>query len=377
MIEKLSIQNFQAHNKTTISFDPAITCIIGPSDSGKSAIIRALRWVCTNQPGGTSFIKHGEKGCSVKLIIGGKTITRKRSANDNINEYALGKEEYKAFGRGIPDPILKAVNMNSICWQGQHDSPYWFGLTAGEVSRQLNSIVDLGIIDNTLSAIAKVVNKSSTAFEIAQENSKTAESNFKDLEWVPEFSKDTEKLVIKGRAASKKLALASSIKLLYSNIKQHNYEYVIASEKTTSLKSIINLGSFALRISKQRNSIKSTIKTAKESKILAEKEIPNMFPVQSAITKYHKLTRETKLLHDLITEARQLHKTEKEEIPDTSIMQKAIKNHKEAQTKIKLLQSLMTDIKTREEELVKHRNILKEIKERIPNICPTCKQPLK
>lgn len=57
---KLRIQNFQAHKDTTIEFD-CITTIVGPSDIGKSAVLRALKWVAKNEPKGTSFVRDGDK----------------------------------------------------------------------------------------------------------------------------------------------------------------------------------------------------------------------------------------------------------------------------------------------------------------------------
>lgn len=57
---KLRIQNFQAHKDTTIEFD-RITTIVGPSDIGKSAVLRALKWVAKNEPNGTSFVRDGDK----------------------------------------------------------------------------------------------------------------------------------------------------------------------------------------------------------------------------------------------------------------------------------------------------------------------------
>lgn len=57
---KLRIQNFQAHKDTTIEFD-RIATIVGPSDIGKSAVLRALKWVAKNEPKGISFVRDGDK----------------------------------------------------------------------------------------------------------------------------------------------------------------------------------------------------------------------------------------------------------------------------------------------------------------------------
>jgi exonuclease SbcC len=69
MIDSLSIQNFQSHEKTELEFDEGINIIIGQSDSGKSAILRALNWVVNNKPNGEAFKSNWGGDTKVKIII--------------------------------------------------------------------------------------------------------------------------------------------------------------------------------------------------------------------------------------------------------------------------------------------------------------------
>jgi len=161
LIETITLKNFQTHSKLRVEFDENVTTIIGPSDHGKSAILRAIRWVCLNQPAGNAFLKHGEKNVSVDLIIDGAKLTRAFEGGENVYKLAeiisKGKwkrtKQYKAFGREVPKPIAGFLKSSSLNFQGQHDAPFWFSETAGEVSRQLNQIVNLDLIDKTLSAL--------------------------------------------------------------------------------------------------------------------------------------------------------------------------------------------------------------------------------
>ena len=52
-ILKVEIKDFQSHKNTNIEFSEGFNCIIGRSDSGKSAILRALRLVICNDLRGT------------------------------------------------------------------------------------------------------------------------------------------------------------------------------------------------------------------------------------------------------------------------------------------------------------------------------------
>lgn len=55
-IKSIEIENFQSHKYSKLDFSERLNVIVGPSDNGKSAIIRALKWVLFNEPKGTDFI---------------------------------------------------------------------------------------------------------------------------------------------------------------------------------------------------------------------------------------------------------------------------------------------------------------------------------
>ena len=75
-IKSLELKNFQSHKNLKIDFSPNVTSIIGPSDVGKSAIIRALRWIVFNRPAGDAFIQHGTKQAEVIIQVEKDTIIR-------------------------------------------------------------------------------------------------------------------------------------------------------------------------------------------------------------------------------------------------------------------------------------------------------------
>ena len=89
MIERLEIKNFQAHETLRVVFDEHVTTIVGPSDAGKSAIIRALWWLVFDRPLGTAFIKDGEETCSARLWADGKRLAKRKGE----------KGEYRLEGR--------------------------------------------------------------------------------------------------------------------------------------------------------------------------------------------------------------------------------------------------------------------------------------
>jgi exonuclease SbcC len=57
MIDHVAIKNFQSHKNTNIDFQRnGVNVIVGTSDQGKSAILRAILWAVNNRPMGTDDI---------------------------------------------------------------------------------------------------------------------------------------------------------------------------------------------------------------------------------------------------------------------------------------------------------------------------------
>jgi DNA repair protein SbcC/Rad50 len=203
MIESITIRNFQRHKKLKLDLDPHVTTIVGKNDSGKSAIIRALKWVAFNKPAGTTFIHYGEKRASVLVRVDGRSAKRVRSKGKNI--YQLDGEILKAFGNDVPPDVRELLNLDDANFQNQHDSPFWFSLSAGEVSRQLNRIVDLTIIDSTLShlsselRLAKAEEVVSEKREVVLRKKRKDSANSiemdKDLQHVEQLAKSHQKTV--------------------------------------------------------------------------------------------------------------------------------------------------------------------------------------
>ena len=99
-IMRLNLSNFQAHESLDLLLDPGVTTIVGPSDVGKSAIMRALKWVACNNPAGTEFIRWGSKRAVVSIETDDGSVVRTRSAS--VNKYELNGREFVAFGKAVP-----------------------------------------------------------------------------------------------------------------------------------------------------------------------------------------------------------------------------------------------------------------------------------
>lgn len=301
MLEAIRILNFQKHERLEIEFDERVTSIVGPSDAGKSSILRAIRWACTNQPQGGAFIRHGEKEAVVKLKIDGEIVTRRKGTE---NVYKLGKAEYKAFRGGIPDPIERHLNVSEINFQGQHDPPFWLSCSPGEASRSLNQIVDLDVIDSSLSNVVSELQRARLKVSISSERLKQAEDSKERLDWVVEADEawtEIERLRKEIDEARRKeiplLTLKSYILILSKDMEQ-------TVEMNEALGKVIDLGKAVVEGQDRIDRMRSDLSLAREAKASIDEEVPDMSELTSLFDDYRESCLRKASLSDRISDVR-------------------------------------------------------------------------
>lgn len=156
MIEKIEIHNFQSHKATVLELDAKVNTLQGNSDCGKSAVLRALQWLIFN-PAGDYFISDwARKGktqtapCEVIVYANGHKIVRRR--DKDFNGYYLDDEMFEATRNTVPKKISDILNLGEVNVQRQLDPPFLLSMSAGEVSRYINNLVNLTRIDTWTSA---------------------------------------------------------------------------------------------------------------------------------------------------------------------------------------------------------------------------------
>lgn len=191
MIESIHLRNFQGHGDFLIELDPHVTTIVGPSDTGKSAVIRAIKWVVFNRPSGDAFLKHGKKFVRASLRVDGQEIRRSKGRR---NLYAIDPQEYLAFGQGVPDEVQSLLNVNEVNFQSQHDPVFWFSLSPSEVSKELNTVVNLGLIDKSFSAISLEKHRTKEKVKFVEERISGFKLKEMSLRWVVSAEVDMRRI---------------------------------------------------------------------------------------------------------------------------------------------------------------------------------------
>jgi len=380
---KIRIQNFQAHKDLILDLDAPITTIVGPSDSGKSAIVRALRWFVLNKPSGTSFIKEGTKGCKISIKTNNKILSKVRTNYKNQYILKVNNDEqvFEAFGNDIPDPINQEINMGPLNFQFQHDAPFWFSETAGEVSRQLNQIVNLSIIDSTLKSISSSVRKSKSIFELRTQEEEQAKEKYNEYMWVQDCALDFDSVQNYNKECNETKEKTQRLQILveclqkeYSTIQESyaiqqetNYMFHILPEWENTCKFIKTLSSISSKL--------------KEAQRITKQEVPSIQTMLSIAKELKDVQISAKVLQEHVTQTKTHITRTSAEVPSISKIIKYQKPYTDIIKKTDLLFTLIQKVKKSiqlknkfEQEYKKSKQ---KIQKQIGNTCPLCGSNIK
>jgi septal ring factor EnvC (AmiA/AmiB activator) len=95
-----------------------------------------------------------------------------------------------SVGSDVPEDIQNILNLGPENIQGQHDGPFWFNLSAGDVAKNLNRITNLELIDSTIQKLNERVRKATYGLGSAEDNLKKAKEQFEELSYVPDLAKE-------------------------------------------------------------------------------------------------------------------------------------------------------------------------------------------
>lgn len=145
MISELMLEGFQKHTQRVLRFEPGLNIVVGESDTGKSAIIRALRWFALHEPTSVDLIQHGKTAVRVGVLTPNGRISRFK--NTAKNGYKHGDEEFVACASNQPLPVQQAHGLIEENFQAQHDPHFLLSLAPGQLAKEINRIVALDDID--------------------------------------------------------------------------------------------------------------------------------------------------------------------------------------------------------------------------------------
>jgi predicted ATPase len=157
-LRQLRARNFQSLADISLDLAP-LTVIVGPSNSGKSAIVRALRAVATNSRH-ANFVRRGAKDAELWLAleetdgtIRAVKLTRGKGTS-TYRTWCLGDKEYQEFAkigtqtpREIADLMpFTEVNGQAVNFTTQFDPPFLLNESSTAVAKTLGELTNINLI---------------------------------------------------------------------------------------------------------------------------------------------------------------------------------------------------------------------------------------
>jgi len=226
-LRNLTIENFQSHEHTSIDFDENFTVIVGASDQGKSAIIRALKWVLYNEPQGEEYIRVGATNVRVSLTLDDGTIIIRERGKKNRYILRQGEDEriFESFGRGVPEEILNAHGMIPIKLDEDHslrlslseqlDGPFLLSESKPVKAKTIGLLSGVNIVDQAIRDITTDIRELMSEEKNIRENISRINdelSGFDDLDLMERVLPDIKNKYSEATAIKYRIDLLNSLK---------------------------------------------------------------------------------------------------------------------------------------------------------------------
>lgn len=346
MIHKIDIENFQSHPKTELNLSKGVNVLLGQSDSGKTAIIRALRWLAWNRPGGDAFRSSWGGETQVKITLDdGKEIIRQKGKE---NVYKHDGKEFKAFGADVPEEVQSALQLNDINLQQQLDRPFLLDNSPGEIAQHFNRVAHLEKIDQSRRNVEQWLKELTRTVQSKEEQLKEAEESLAEYNYLDKFEVDVEML----ENIEKELFNTSSkINKITKSIEQIQRIDKELEEKEwiTSLEMDVD---HIIQLMEERQTIQSNVRNFSDLKEKIQK-IDNDLEEKNVLVEAE---AQVQALLDLYKELAGI------------------------QEKRKILKALFNQVEETDEKLQNMNESIeqkeKKFKESFPDICPLCNTPM-
>lgn len=200
-MHRVTIHNFQSHKDTVLELSPTVNSLEGVSDSGKSAVLRAMLWCLTNKPDGVAFASNWAKDKKGKLkdevSVSIDNIARSRNAAVNgYTKFVAGKDQqtYEALKGTVPPDIENAINIGSVNIQRQMDPPFLLSSTPGDAARYVNELIGLEEIDTYQKALKGKAHDNANSLKDENKRLSDAEAALSQYDWVAGAKEKVEEL---------------------------------------------------------------------------------------------------------------------------------------------------------------------------------------
>lgn len=164
-ITRLIIKGFQSHVDTDILLSPGLNVVTGDTNSGKTAIIRAIRWVALGEPTGEDFIHKDVGEAAVEIHTDdGSVVTKKRRKGKTTYILTLpGREESIYEKAEVPEDVARILGIypskfndfeSILTFAFQLEAPFLLSEPASAGAKVLGKLAGTEVIDAAIKTTA-------------------------------------------------------------------------------------------------------------------------------------------------------------------------------------------------------------------------------
>ena len=285
-IKKVELHNFQSHEYTEMEFDRGLNVILGNSDVGKTAILRAIKWALYNEPKGDYFIRQGEKDVSCKVTFSNGVVVE-RLKTPSKNSYFLvdasGNEmRFEGFGIDVPKEITDVTNMYKVSLDNsnnktilniaeQLDGPFLLNDQASLRASAIGRLIGVNYVDDALRTVVRDNKRTNQEIVELIKNKDDLKKQLDEFSYIKEYKEKFEKITRirnKIKTLQDRLELISKIK---ENLDKNRIELEDVSNLVEKFKSlnqleiiIPNLENSLLKKNNFENYLNKILKTHRE-----------------------------------------------------------------------------------------------------------------
>ncbi len=264
----------------SLEFDDLITTLTGPSDRGKSSVIRALRWLCLNRAP-KQHINLKSEDASVKLVVDGHIIIRKQGPGKNL--YILDGRKFRSFNKKVPDEIAAILNISELNFQRQLDPHFWISLPPPQLSKELNKLVDLEVIDRSISNINHKLRKTKIEVEISEDRLKKLRQEKKSLAWTIEADIQLREIERRNDLLIGTQSSAIKLRSLVSDMERVNASIKDDTKRLGRARSIVFATEKHMKTTQELEQLRLLVDNILECKRLASVKVPDISSLEDTV----------------------------------------------------------------------------------------------
>lgn len=216
-LTRVSITNFQSLKQVDLELG-VFTVIVGPSSTGKSALIRAFKALASNVRG-VQVITRGQKAMAITARTETTWITLER--NERGGTYKLtggdaGSQVFTKLGGDVPPQVTEALRIEpvsdsggSVNFAGQFDKPYLLDESGATVARVLGELTNVTAIFEAVRNANRIRQNAASTVKMRQndlERVKGTLAGFQGLQDRVRVLDEAEQLDVRREDVEKQLA---------------------------------------------------------------------------------------------------------------------------------------------------------------------------